>query len=65
MAHGYDIVDYALVWSILETNIPVVADKVRQLLAAEAARSRAGDLSLRAVEWLDNNAQLVLPRGPA
>jgi len=34
LAHGYDIVDYALVWSILESNIPVVADKVRRVLDA-------------------------------
>ncbi len=34
VAHGYDIVDYALVWAILETNIPEVARKVEAFLAA-------------------------------
>ena len=34
LAHGYDIVDHALVWSILETNIPAVAERVRQFLDA-------------------------------
>jgi len=33
LAHGYDIVDYSLVWAILETNIPAVAASVRHLLA--------------------------------
>jgi len=33
LAHGYDIVDYDLVWAILETNIPAVAASVRRQLA--------------------------------
>jgi len=32
LAHGYDIVDYRLVWAILERNIPAVAEKVRQVM---------------------------------
>ena len=37
VAHGYDIVDYALVWSILETNIPQVAEEVRRFLAGSVS----------------------------
>jgi len=32
LAHGYDIVDHALVWSIITANIPAVADSVRVYL---------------------------------
>ena len=32
VAHGYDIVDYEIIWTILETNIPAVASKVEELL---------------------------------
>ncbi|MDR2973228.1 MAG: DUF86 domain-containing protein [Propionibacteriaceae bacterium] len=32
VAHGWDIVDDNLVWSIIEMNIPVVALKIRQFL---------------------------------
>jgi len=33
LAHGYDIVDHALVWSILSTNVPVVAANIQQFLS--------------------------------
>ena len=33
IAHGYDIVDYGLVWSVMETNIPLVSGQVARLLA--------------------------------
>ncbi|PFG42297.1 uncharacterized protein DUF86 [Isoptericola jiangsuensis] len=36
VAHGYDIVDPALVWSILEHNVPTVAERVRRLLDGSA-----------------------------
>ena len=32
IAHGYDIVDYGLVWSVMDTNIPLVVDQVARLL---------------------------------
>ena len=32
IAHGYDIVDYGLVWSVMEVNIPLVADQVARVL---------------------------------
>ena len=32
MAHGYDIVDHNLVWSILQTNIPAVAAQIQRFL---------------------------------
>jgi uncharacterized protein with HEPN domain len=35
LAHGYDIVDCNLVWSILETNIPAVALKIHQFLDSD------------------------------
>jgi len=37
LAHGYDIVDHALVWAILVTNIPAVARRVQEFLSAEPA----------------------------
>jgi len=33
LAHGYDIVDHDLVWSILVTNIPTVAENIGQFLS--------------------------------
>jgi uncharacterized protein with HEPN domain len=33
MAHGYDIVDDALVWAILATNLPGVVTKIQRFLA--------------------------------
>ena len=36
IAHGYDIVDYGLVWQVMETNIPMVAEQVAGLLASVA-----------------------------
>ncbi|GAB3168978.1 hypothetical protein GCM10027059_32960 [Myceligenerans halotolerans] len=35
VAHGYDIVDFEIIWEILAENIPVVADRVRNLLDPE------------------------------
>lgn len=32
MAHGYDIVDFEIVWEILEVHLPPVAERVRALL---------------------------------
>lgn len=32
MAHGYDIVDFEIVWEILSVHLPPVAKKVRSLL---------------------------------
>jgi uncharacterized protein with HEPN domain len=34
VAHGYDVVDPALLWTILERNVPAVASNVRRLLDA-------------------------------
>jgi uncharacterized protein with HEPN domain len=36
VAHGYDVVDAALVWSILEHNVPTVAGRVWRLLDGSA-----------------------------
>jgi uncharacterized protein with HEPN domain len=36
VAHGYDVVDPALVWTILEQNVPGVAHRVRRLLDGSA-----------------------------
>jgi len=33
LAHGYDIVDHALVWSILSNNVPGVAANIKQFLS--------------------------------
>lgn len=35
VAHGYDLVDFEIIWEILAENIPVVADRVRNLLDTE------------------------------
>jgi uncharacterized protein with HEPN domain len=35
LAHGYDIVDYEIVWSIMERNIPVVATAIEGFLRAD------------------------------
>ena len=43
LAHGYDIVDYDLVWAILETNIPAVAARVSRLLTDYFAVGGASD----------------------
>ena len=43
LAHGYDIVDHALVWSIIATNVPMVAGAVRRFLDPPAARSALSD----------------------
>jgi len=51
LAHGDDIVDYALVWSILQANIPVVADKVRRLLESVPATPQAATRSV----WLKSS----------
>ncbi len=32
LAHGYDDIDYALVWEIIEQNVPILRDEVEQLL---------------------------------
>ena len=36
IAHGYDIVDYGLVWAVMEMNIPQVANQVAGLLSSVA-----------------------------
>jgi uncharacterized protein with HEPN domain len=36
VAHGYDVVDPAIVWTILERHLPMVADRVRRLLDGPA-----------------------------
>lgn len=35
LIHGYFGVDYDLVWDVVKTNIPVVASRIRQLLAQQ------------------------------
>src|SRR5699024_5777150 len=32
VAHGYDVVDFDIVWEILKDNLPVVAAKIRSVL---------------------------------
>nr|WP_277818625.1 HepT-like ribonuclease domain-containing protein [Cellulosimicrobium arenosum] len=32
IAHGYDIVDYELLWAVLSTNVPQVAARLRYLV---------------------------------
>jgi uncharacterized protein with HEPN domain len=41
VAHGYDIIDFEIVWEILAENIPVVADRVRDLLHTEQGSAPA------------------------
>lgn len=36
IAHGYDVVDTELLWTILATNVPAVAARVEALLAASS-----------------------------
>ena len=43
LAHGYDIVDHALVWSIVSTNVPVVADSIRQFLLTVGLSESKGE----------------------
>ncbi|MBI4081777.1 MAG: DUF86 domain-containing protein [Candidatus Lambdaproteobacteria bacterium] len=38
LAHGYDLVEDQLVWSIAEKRLPALLDEVRTLLAEEEAR---------------------------
>lgn len=35
VAHGYDVVDSAIVWSIVATNVPAVAAEVEALLTSD------------------------------
>lgn len=34
VAHGYDVVDFEIIWEILADNVPVVATRVRVLLTS-------------------------------
>ncbi|MDH4172663.1 MAG: hypothetical protein OEW90_05640 [Betaproteobacteria bacterium] len=34
LIHGYDLVDHALVWSTIETQVPVLLKDVAALLAS-------------------------------
>ena len=34
VAHGYDVVDFEIIWEILADNVPVVATRVRVLLGS-------------------------------
>ena len=34
LVHGYDVVDHGVVWDVITGNLPVLLDRVRDLLAA-------------------------------
>lgn len=33
LIHGYDLVDYEVVWDVIETHLPVLQEEVQSLLA--------------------------------
>ena len=35
LIHGYDLVDYEIVWDVIETHLPVLRQEVEALLAQE------------------------------
>ncbi|GAA1871882.1 HepT-like ribonuclease domain-containing protein [Myceligenerans crystallogenes] len=39
VAHGYDVVDFGIIWEILAENVPVVAERVRKLLDTAVSAS--------------------------